>query len=70
MLATSLGIEVSTDGGATWSAAGGATLTGGFAYVGMTTSTQGVAVPADSARRAVWFTYDGGCTWRPSPGSA
>jgi hypothetical protein len=70
VLATSLGIEVSTDGGATWSAAGGATQSGGFAYVGMTTATQGVAVPAAPARRAVWFTYDGGSTWRPSPGSA
>src|SRR5215831_1463154 len=70
VLATSMGIEVSPDGGATWSPGGGSTLTGGFAYVGMTTSTQGVAVPAGSASRAVWFTYDGGSTWQSSPGSA
>jgi len=32
----------------------------------MTTSTQGVALPADAAAGAVWFTYDGGRTWTPS----
>jgi hypothetical protein len=66
VLATSLGIEVSTDGGATWSAAGGAMPPGGFAYAGMTTDTQGVAVPAGPAQRGVWLTYDGGRTWQPS----
>jgi hypothetical protein len=67
VLATNLGIEVSADGGATWVAAGGTMPSGGFTYVGMTTSTQGVAVPADPAQRAIWFTYDGGSTWLPSP---
>jgi hypothetical protein len=66
-LATSLGIEISTDGGATWSAAGGTMPPGGFAYAGMTTATQGVAVPAGPAQHSVWLTYDGGRTWRPSP---
>jgi photosystem II stability/assembly factor-like uncharacterized protein len=66
VLATSLGIEVSADGGATWTAAAGARPAGGFAYVGMTTATQGVAVPADPARHAIWFTYDGGGHWQPS----
>jgi len=67
VLATSLGIEVSTDGGATWSAAGGTMPPGGFAYAGMTTDTQGVAVPAGPAQHSVWLTYDGGRTWQPSP---
>ncbi|HEY7362225.1 MAG TPA: sialidase family protein, partial [Streptosporangiaceae bacterium] len=70
LLATSRGIEVSADGGASWSAAGGAVPPGGFAYVGMTTATQGVAVPAGPAQHAIWFTYDGGSTWLPSPAGA
>src|SRR5215471_14729026 len=67
VLATSLGIEVSTDGGTTWLAAGGTMPPGGFAYAGMTTDTQGVAVPAGPAQQGVWLTYDGGRTWQPSP---
>ena len=39
---------------------------GGFAYAGMTTGTQGVAVPAGPAQHGVWLTYDGGRTWQPS----
>jgi hypothetical protein len=70
VLATSLGIEVSTDGGATWAPAGGTVPQGGFSYVGMTTATQGVAVPADPAQHAIWLTYDGGSTWLPSPVNA
>ena len=66
VLATSLGIEVSTDGGASWSAASGAMPPGGFAYAGMTTGAQGVAVPAGPAQHGVWLTYDGGRTWQPS----
>jgi len=67
VLATSLGIEVSTDGGTTWLAAGGTMPPGGFAYAGMTTDTQGVAVPAGPAQQGVWLSYDGGRTWQPSP---
>jgi hypothetical protein len=67
VLATSQGIEVSADGGATWSTASGTMPPGGFAYVGMTTTAQGVAVPADPAQNAIWFTHDGGSTWQPSP---
>jgi hypothetical protein len=67
VLATSRGIEISADGGATWSVAGGSVPPGGFAYVGMTTDTQGVAVPAGLAQHGVWLTYDGGRTWQPSP---
>jgi hypothetical protein len=39
---------------------------GGFAYAGMTTDTQGAAVPAGPAQHGVWLTYDGGRTWQPS----
>jgi hypothetical protein len=35
--------------------------------VGMTTSEQGVAVPANDSLDAVWFTYDGGAHWAESP---
>ena len=44
----------------------GATAAGGYSYVGMTTSDQGVAVPADESQDAVWFTYDGGAHWQES----
>jgi len=69
VLATGQGIDVQPAGSATWQAA---TLdaplpAGGFGYVGMTTDSQGVAVPADPAAGAVWFSYDGGKTWTPSP---
>jgi photosystem II stability/assembly factor-like uncharacterized protein len=67
VLATTAGLEVSTDGGATWTAAQGALPAGGFSYVGMTSAQQGVAVPADTAQHAVWFTFDGGRTWHASP---
>jgi photosystem II stability/assembly factor-like uncharacterized protein len=33
----------------------------------MTGPQQGVAVPADTAQHAVWFTFDGGQTWQASP---
>jgi len=48
------------------SATGTAAPPGGFTYVGMTTSSQGVAVPADTALREIYLTYDGGRTWTPS----
>ena len=67
VLATTAGIEVSKDGGATWTAAQGTLPAGGFSYVGMTTPDQGVAVPADASVHAVWFSYDGGATWQESP---
>ena len=43
------------------------TAPGGYSFVGMTTSDQGVAVPANVSLRAVWFTYDGGAHWLESP---
>jgi photosystem II stability/assembly factor-like uncharacterized protein len=67
VLATTQGLQVSTDGGATWTAGQGTLPPGGFSYVGMTEPKQGVAVPADPDVHAVWFTYDGGTTWRKSP---
>ncbi len=68
VLATDRGIELLPPGESTWRVA---TLTaafpaGGFSYVGMTTDEQGIALPADPAAGAVWFTYDGGQTWTPS----
>jgi hypothetical protein len=71
MVATSSGIDVSTNapgsGPLAWRAARGATAPGGYSYVGMTTSAQGVAVPANQSLDAVWFTYDGGAQWQVSP---
>ncbi|HJY55463.1 MAG TPA: hypothetical protein VJ418_03690, partial [Streptosporangiaceae bacterium] len=67
VLATGRGIDVQPAGSGAWQAA---TLTGpapagGFGYVGMTTDAQGIALPADPAAGTVWFTFDGGKTWRP-----
>ena len=67
VLATGQGIDVQPTGSGAWQAA---TLTGpvpagGFGYVGMTTDAQGIALPADPAAGTVWFTFDGGKTWRP-----
>ncbi len=72
LVATRSGIDVSTNaprasGALTWHTALGATAAGGYSYVGMTTSEQGVAVPADDSLDAVWFTYDGGAHWQESP---
>jgi len=68
VLATGQGIDVRPAGSGAWRAA---TLTGpmpagGFGYVGMTTDAQGIALPADPTAGTVWFTFDGGQTWRPS----
>jgi hypothetical protein len=68
VLATTAGIDVLTAGGTTWQQAavtGGPA--GGFGFVGMTTDEQGVALPANPAAGTVWFTFDGGQSWRPSP---
>jgi BNR/Asp-box repeat len=67
VLATTAGLQVSTDGGATWTAGQGTLPAGGFSYVGMTDPDQGVAVPADVTQHAVWFTFDGGQSWHASP---
>jgi photosystem II stability/assembly factor-like uncharacterized protein len=67
VLATRTGIYFSPDA-RTWRPA---KLTrgiprGGFAFVGMTTDSNGVAVPANLGR-ALYVTTNGGRTWRPSP---
>jgi len=71
LVATGNGIDVSTNapgaGPLAWRTARGATAAGGYSFVGMTTSAQGVAVPADVNLGAVWFTYDGGAHWMESP---
>ena len=71
MVATSNGIDVSTgapgNGAVSWHTARGAGAPGGYSYVGMTTSAQGVAVPVKLGLDGVWFTYDGGAHWQKSP---
>jgi hypothetical protein len=71
LVATNDGIDVSVNapgsGALGWRTARGAVAPGGYSYVGMTTSQQGVAVPANTGLDAVWFTYDGGGHWRRSP---
>jgi hypothetical protein len=68
-LATTAGLDVSHDGGATWQQLeqGSAGPAGGFSYVGLTSQQQGVAVPANAGEHAIWFTYDGGRSWAPHP---
>jgi hypothetical protein len=65
-LATTHGIDVSSDGGGTWRTAHRGPADG-FSYVGLTSSAQGVAVPADPSEHAVWFSYNGARTWTRSP---
>jgi hypothetical protein len=68
VLATNEGIDVLPAGDVTWQTAslGAGAPAGGFGYVGMTTDTQGVALPANPATGTVWFTFDGGKSWQPS----
>ncbi len=72
LVATTSGIDVSANPAGTranalrWRTVKGAALPGGFSYVGMTTSAQGVAIPADTSLHALWFTYDGGRHWQES----
>jgi hypothetical protein len=69
MLATDRGIDLLPAGETGWRIAtlAAAVPDGGFSYVGMTTDEQGIALPADPSAGTVWFTYDGGQTWKPSP---
>lgn len=68
VLATSTGIDVFPAGGSGWKQAAmgspGAPA-GGFTYVGMTDSDQGVAIPADGMLHEIWMTKDGGDSWAP-----
>jgi len=68
VLGTDRGIDLLPAGDIAWQMA---TLTGGgpaggFGFVGMTTGVQGVALPADPSAGTVWFTFDGGQSWKPS----
>ncbi|HEY5985805.1 MAG TPA: hypothetical protein VIV12_05385 [Streptosporangiaceae bacterium] len=66
VLATSQGLETAAGVNGPWRQVGGSLPAGGFSYVGMTTASQGVAVPAEVDLHAVWLTYDGGLTWHKS----
>jgi hypothetical protein len=70
LLATDAGLYRSGDGGSAWqlaqaSPAGAAAGEPGFSYVGMTSLTNGVALPADPGLHEVFITTDGGSTWLP-----
>lgn len=74
--ATANGLYVLPVGAAQWkgtNAFGTDAPSGGFSYVGMTTNSQGVAVPAHANLHQIWLTSDGGLTWAPAtpiaPGS-
>ena len=70
VLATNRGIYLLSEAAAHWqasSATGSQAPPGGFSYVGMTTSEQGVALPADTSRHEIWMTADGGKTWQARP---
>jgi hypothetical protein len=72
VLGTDRSIDLLPAGGTAWQTAtltgggGGGGPAGGFGYVGMTTSDQGIALPADPSAGTVWFTFDRGQSWRPS----
>jgi photosystem II stability/assembly factor-like uncharacterized protein len=67
VLGTNQGIDILPAGGTSWRQASvkDAPATG-FTFVGMTTDSQGVAVPADATAGEIWFTFDGGQSWTPS----
>jgi hypothetical protein len=67
VLATGRGLDLRPTGSTTWRAAqlAAASPKGGFGYVGMTTDTRGIALPANPAAGTVWLTGDGGRSWRP-----
>jgi hypothetical protein len=67
VLATTAGIEYSANA-RTWHHATivGGSPAGGFSYVGMTSTTQGVALPADASLGEAFTTRDGGRIWTPS----
>jgi hypothetical protein len=70
VLATDAGLYRSANGGGSWALAAPGPAQAqagehGFSYVGMTSATQGVALPADPGRHEVYITTDGGSTWQP-----
>ena len=68
VIGTDQGIDLLPAGDIAWRMATlvGGGPAGGFGYVGMTTDVQGVALPADPSAGTVWFTFNGGQTWKPS----
>ena len=68
VIATTEGLVESADNGQTRRLALGAGRGpgSGFAYVGMTGESRGVALPADTTLHEVWITRDGGQSWQPS----
>jgi hypothetical protein len=66
VLATSAGIYFSTDARTWRRAAVNRQVTSGFVFVGMTTATNGVAVPVNSGLHEVFITRDGGRSWQRS----
>jgi hypothetical protein len=68
VLATNQGLYVLPAGSSRWiatNATGSGAPQGGFSYVGMTTSLQGVALPTDTSLHEIWMTFNGGLTWSP-----
>jgi hypothetical protein len=70
LLATAGGIYRSGNGGSTWgqvqaSPADAAAGQTGFSYVGMTSASSGVALPADPGLHEVFTTGNGGRSWQP-----
>jgi photosystem II stability/assembly factor-like uncharacterized protein len=67
VLATTSALYYSPGGSAGWHrVTDGSSPYLGFRYVGMTTDRLGVAVPFSAAAGELFFTRDGGRTWRPS----
>jgi len=68
MLATDQGIDLLPAGQTSWRTANlrGGAPADGFRYIGMTTDDQGIALPADPSAGTIWFTFDGGQTWKAS----
>jgi hypothetical protein len=70
VLATDSGLYLSGNGGTSWQLAetsppGAAAGQRGFSYVGMTSNTNGVALPADPSLHEVYITTNGGSSWQP-----
>jgi hypothetical protein len=63
IVATRAGISILQGNTGQWVPA--VSLTGGFSYVGMTSDTQGVAIPVNTALHEVYMTHDGGLSWIP-----
>ena len=68
VLATNQGIDLLPASKMAWRKANirGGAPAGGFRYIGMTTGDQGIALPADPSAGTIWFTFDGGQSWKAS----